>query len=226
VIHIGQLIKSVVEKSGKSHKDFAGEIPLTYQALFKLYGRDNIETDQLRRVGKLLNYDFFRDLAGPDPECEPKLIEKDKKIEEKERELEFAKMQIEFYQEVADAARIETQSWMNLYEHLVEITPALQHLKLPKVSKDPHPDHIGAQVKKYLEQHRGKPNKITGEPISIENICKTLRITHAVDWQITIVASPIVPEDKLEMIDRYLGTSFLEKQRQLIRRIEEQTEGT
>ncbi len=61
---IGSLIKAEVEKQGLSAVDFGKLIGCERQNVYKIYGRAYIDTVQLARISKVLNHNFFLDIAN------------------------------------------------------------------------------------------------------------------------------------------------------------------
>lgn len=56
---IGQLIKRVAESQGFSQKSFGEKINKTKQGVASIYRRATIDTDLLKEISIVLNYDFF-----------------------------------------------------------------------------------------------------------------------------------------------------------------------
>lgn len=59
-VHIGKKIKEVVEKSHYSVSEFAKLINLTRDGAYKVFGKEIIDTDQLNKISRVLNHDFFK----------------------------------------------------------------------------------------------------------------------------------------------------------------------
>ena len=58
-IQIGQLIKDRFLKSGLSIEDFANSIGCNRDNVYDIFRRERINTDQLLKISKILQYDFF-----------------------------------------------------------------------------------------------------------------------------------------------------------------------
>jgi hypothetical protein len=58
-IHIGKKIKEVLNKSGMPKTEFAKKISLTRDGAYKIFEKETIATDQLEKISKVLNHDFF-----------------------------------------------------------------------------------------------------------------------------------------------------------------------
>ena len=58
-IHIGKKIREVVDKSPIKIVDFAKKINMTRDGAYKIFEKETIATDQLEKISKVLNHDFF-----------------------------------------------------------------------------------------------------------------------------------------------------------------------
>lgn len=56
---IGQIIKTVLEKSGIKLTVFAGRIGTTRQNVYKIFEKESISTSRLKKISEVLEYDFF-----------------------------------------------------------------------------------------------------------------------------------------------------------------------
>jgi|SRR5690554_1071275 len=63
---IGQLIKEKVEASKMEVTAFALAINKERSNAYDIFKRDSIDTDLLKKIGQVLNYDFFQDLLEPE----------------------------------------------------------------------------------------------------------------------------------------------------------------
>jgi len=59
-VHIGKKIKEVVEKSHYSVVEFAKLINLTRDGAYKVFAKEIIDTEQLNKISRVLNHDFFK----------------------------------------------------------------------------------------------------------------------------------------------------------------------
>jgi transcriptional regulator with XRE-family HTH domain len=59
-VHIGKKIKEVVERSEFTVSGFAEKIGLTRDGANKIFKKDSVATDQLQKISKVLDHDFFR----------------------------------------------------------------------------------------------------------------------------------------------------------------------
>jgi transcriptional regulator with XRE-family HTH domain len=59
-VHIGKKIREVLRKAGyTSVEDFAKEIGLSRNGLYKIFEKQFIDTDLLRKISTVLKHDFF-----------------------------------------------------------------------------------------------------------------------------------------------------------------------
>ena len=70
--HIGQLIEDEVRKQQMPIVDFAEKIMCGRKNVYKIFEKSSLHLDQLARISKVLNRNFFKDLAA-----EPSLIDID-----------------------------------------------------------------------------------------------------------------------------------------------------
>ena len=61
---IGELIKDYVYKSNYNITDFAAAIAVTRNNVYKIFERNSIDIDLLARISKVLDHNFFEDLAN------------------------------------------------------------------------------------------------------------------------------------------------------------------
>src|SRR4051812_30877873 len=59
-VHIGKKIREVLKKAGYSSvAEFAKEINLSRNGAYKIFNKEFIDTDLLRKISKVLKHDFF-----------------------------------------------------------------------------------------------------------------------------------------------------------------------
>ena len=58
-IHIGELIKQVLEEQGRTITWLAKQIGCSRENLYKIFRRSWIHTDMLQKISIALGYDFF-----------------------------------------------------------------------------------------------------------------------------------------------------------------------
>lgn len=59
-MRIGGIIRKVFDDRGMKVSAFAERIAVTRQSVYKLFQKESIDTELLRRIGEVLGYDFFR----------------------------------------------------------------------------------------------------------------------------------------------------------------------
>lgn len=59
-VHIGRIIKEQVKLNKLTARIFGSRISLTEDSIYKLYKRESIDTNQLKLISEVLNYDFFQ----------------------------------------------------------------------------------------------------------------------------------------------------------------------
>ena len=60
-VHIGRLIRAKMKEQGRTNVWLASQIPCTPNHLYKVYAKHSINTDLLKRISQILNYNFFED---------------------------------------------------------------------------------------------------------------------------------------------------------------------
>ena len=60
-IHIGKLIKAKMKEQGRTNVWLARQIPCSPNHLYKVYAKPAINTDLLKRISRILDYNFFED---------------------------------------------------------------------------------------------------------------------------------------------------------------------
>ena len=58
-IHIGKKIREALDKSHLTIVEFAKKINLTRNGVYKIFDKEAIAADQLQKISKVLNHDFF-----------------------------------------------------------------------------------------------------------------------------------------------------------------------
>ncbi len=58
-VHIGNRIKAVLKQQGRTTVWLARQIPCTPNHLYKVYANASINTDLLKRISEILDYNFF-----------------------------------------------------------------------------------------------------------------------------------------------------------------------
>jgi len=58
-LHIGKEIEKIYESSGMKLSEFAKRINTSTRNVYSIFERSEIKTDQLLKISKVLNHDFF-----------------------------------------------------------------------------------------------------------------------------------------------------------------------
>ncbi|MCU0418384.1 MAG: hypothetical protein MUC38_01905 [Cyclobacteriaceae bacterium] len=58
-VHIGKEIERVYQQSGMKLSEFARRINTSSRNVYSIFERAEIKTDQLLKIGEVLNYNFF-----------------------------------------------------------------------------------------------------------------------------------------------------------------------
>lgn len=61
-LHIGQLIKTVFERSGMTVSDFARQLNCERTNVYTIFKRRTIDVELLVNISKILEYNFFEDV--------------------------------------------------------------------------------------------------------------------------------------------------------------------
>lgn len=59
-IHIGEKIKEIFEARGMKISEFANRINTVRQNVYKIFKKNDINTELLLKISRVLEYDFFR----------------------------------------------------------------------------------------------------------------------------------------------------------------------
>lgn len=62
-MHIGKRIKQVMDKQGRSASWLADNIHCERSNVYYIYRRSTIDTELLKKICTILNYDFFKELS-------------------------------------------------------------------------------------------------------------------------------------------------------------------
>ena len=63
---IGKLIEERINAQNVNVTKFAEALNTSRGNIYDIYERESIDTGLLKKIGQLLNYDFFKDLLEPD----------------------------------------------------------------------------------------------------------------------------------------------------------------
>lgn len=63
MIHVGQLIEQKLHDQGRSVTWFATQLCCTRPNVYKIFGKESIDTYLLWRISCILGYNFFHDIS-------------------------------------------------------------------------------------------------------------------------------------------------------------------
>lgn len=59
-IHIGKVIRKHLEEAGMTKSEFARRLETSPQNIYGIFKRRSLDTDLLKNISRILNYDFFQ----------------------------------------------------------------------------------------------------------------------------------------------------------------------
>lgn len=65
-MHIGERIKEVFKERGITVVEFACSIPCSRENVYRIFKNANIDILRLKRIGRVLKHDFFKDISECD----------------------------------------------------------------------------------------------------------------------------------------------------------------
>lgn len=65
-MHIGHRIKEVFKERGITVVAFARAIPCSRENVYRIFKNENIDILLLKRIGQVLEHDFFKDISECD----------------------------------------------------------------------------------------------------------------------------------------------------------------
>lgn len=71
MIHVGKLIREKIEEQGRSAAWVAERMNMSRTNLYKIYEKSSLDTEQLKKFGKVLNINFFDFLTNQNVTEEP-----------------------------------------------------------------------------------------------------------------------------------------------------------
>ena len=66
MLHIGKRIQEVVKERGITVVAFARAISCSRENVYRIFKNDNIDVHQLKRIGRILDHNFFKDISECD----------------------------------------------------------------------------------------------------------------------------------------------------------------
>ena len=70
-VHIGELIKSVIEKKNLKKQGVAESMGKTNSALHKIFTKKDISTDLIKQLSEIINHDLFMEIAKTQSSSKP-----------------------------------------------------------------------------------------------------------------------------------------------------------
>ncbi len=111
---IGVKIKQIFDAKEMKIKDFAEEIGVARQNVYRIFEKESIDTDLLTKISSVLEHDFFQYYKEEDLEKKYKGIgledsEAQKEIEFYMNELRLAKKEIDYLKKIIDLMEERTK---------------------------------------------------------------------------------------------------------------------
>ncbi len=63
IMHIGNCIRKRLKETGRTVSWFAAQICCTRTHAYKIFRKENIDTELLERICRVLEHDFFEDIS-------------------------------------------------------------------------------------------------------------------------------------------------------------------
>ena len=63
MIHVGNLIETVLHEKGKTVKWFAQQLCCSRTNVYKIFQKENLDINIIWRASHILQYDFFKDIS-------------------------------------------------------------------------------------------------------------------------------------------------------------------
>lgn len=116
-IKLGEHIKRVLDARKMKLKDFAEDLGMVRQNVYRIFEKDSIETELLVRISTILNHNFFQyfdhHLAGVGREVTVDALARSAAAEERlascENELRLAKKEIDYLKRIIDLMEERTR---------------------------------------------------------------------------------------------------------------------
>jgi len=62
-IHIGKLIQEEMAKEGRKNNWLAQKLSCNRSNIYKIYGKSNMDVEQLLHISRILKHNFFDDIS-------------------------------------------------------------------------------------------------------------------------------------------------------------------
>lgn len=114
---IGERIKSVFDASQIKLKDFAEELGVARQNIYRIFEKDSIDSDLLMKICQVLNHNFFQYFESPnlnrrdsrDTSGNKELDDVQKELESYKNELRLAKKEIDYLKKIIELMEERTK---------------------------------------------------------------------------------------------------------------------
>jgi transcriptional regulator with XRE-family HTH domain len=115
---IGEKIKNIFDAKEMKLKDFAEEIGLARQNVYRIFGKDSIDTELLTKISSVLEHDFFQYYKSKESErkASDELVASNKSNVDIQNELEFyinelrlAKKEIDYLKKIIELMEERTK---------------------------------------------------------------------------------------------------------------------
>ena len=98
-INIGQKIKEVFDSKQMKLSDFAQQLGMVRQNVYRVFERKDMDTELIRRISRILEHDFFQYLVAAHTEVKPveeevKFMYKEEPYKKLAEELERTRMEL------------------------------------------------------------------------------------------------------------------------------------
>jgi transcriptional regulator with XRE-family HTH domain len=125
-LKIGSKIKEVFDSKQIKLKDFANNIGIARQNIYRIFEKDSIDTDLLTKISTELNHDFFQYFRNDNSseaidasltlEHTEKLEKLNNELKNYKNELKLAKKEIDYLKKIIDLMEDRTKLLLNKKE--------------------------------------------------------------------------------------------------------------
>jgi transcriptional regulator with XRE-family HTH domain len=111
---IGEKIKNIFDAKEMKLKDFAEEIGVARQNVYRIFGKDSIDTELLTKISSVLEHDFFQYYKSEDAEQKNESLNKSSndnpnELEFYRNELRLAKKEIDYLKKIIELMEERTK---------------------------------------------------------------------------------------------------------------------
>ena len=116
-VKIGERIKTVFDASQMKLKDFAEDLGVARQNIYRIFEKDSIDTDLLMKISSVLDHNFFQYFdndsievnGGQTTFSDTELAGVQKELEFYKNELRLAKKEIDYLKKIIDLMEERTK---------------------------------------------------------------------------------------------------------------------